>query len=163
MKSVLLIRHAKSSWDFDVDDFDRVLNHRGKTDAPAMAKRLFKKDIKIDAFVSSPAKRAFTTAALFAEVYGQKQKSIVTIPSLYEPNIEAFFDSINSLDNGLKTIALFSHNPGITNFANKISTTTIDDMPTCAIFAVKADINKWEDFETAHKEFWFFDYPKSDD
>ena len=161
MKSLLVIRHAKSSWDFNVEDFERPLNHRGETDAPAMAKRLKKKDIKIDAFVSSPAKRAFTTAALFAEVYDKKQKNIIIVPALYEAGVNDFFNAIDGLDSDFKTVALFSHNPGITAFANKLTATTIDDMPTCAVFAVKADIKKWQDFEAAEKEFWFFDYPKA--
>ena len=161
MKSVLLIRHAKSSWDFDVEDFDRPLNHRGMTDAPAMAKRLLKKDLKIDAFVSSPAKRAFTTAVFFAEAYDEKKKNIIVVPSLYEASVGDFFNAIEELDKELKTIAIFSHNPGITAFANKLTSTTIDDMPTCAVFAVKADIKKWPDFAEAKKDFWFFDYPKA--
>lgn len=161
MKSLLLVRHAKSSWDFDVEDFDRPLNHRGETDAPAMAKRLLKRDIKIDAFVSSPAKRAFTTAALFADVYDKKRKNIIIIPALYEAAVDDFFNAVAGLDSDFKTVALFSHNPGITAFANKLNCGTIDDMPTCAVFAVKADIKKWQDFAAAKKEFWFFDYPKS--
>jgi phosphohistidine phosphatase len=161
MKSLLLVRHAKSSWDFNVEDFDRPLNHRGETDAPEMAKRLLKKDIEIDAFVSSPAKRAHTTAVLFAEVYKKKPKHIITIEELYEPEIDSFYKAIAGLDNDLKTIALFSHNPGITAFANKLNCGTIDDMPTCAVFAVKVDIKKWTEFQSGKKEFWFFDYPKS--
>ncbi|MCW3115671.1 MAG: putative phosphohistidine phosphatase, SixA [Segetibacter sp.] len=161
MKSLLIIRHAKSSWDFDFQDFDRPLNHRGENDAPAMAKRLLKKDIKIDAFVSSPAKRAFTTAALFAEVYDEKKKNIIIVPSLYEASVSDFFNAIEGFDKDCKNVALFSHNPGITAFANKLTDTKIDDMPTCAVFAVKADIKKWEDFATSKKEFWFFDYPKA--
>ena len=98
MKFLLLIRHAKSGWNFDVDDFHRPLNERGMTDAPLMAKRLLKKEIKIDAFISSPAKRAFTTAAFFAEAYGKKSKEIVTIPSLYEPTCVAFYNAVETLD-----------------------------------------------------------------
>lgn len=162
MKSILLIRHAKSSWDFNVKDFDRPLNHRGETDAPAMAKRLLKKDIKIDAFVSSPAKRAISTAAYFADVYDKKKKNIIVIPALYEAGVIDFFNAIDGLDGDLKNVALFSHNPGITAFANRLTSTIIDNMPTCAVFAVKADIKKWVDFEAATKEFWFFDYPKAD-
>ena len=161
MKSLLIIRHAKSSWDFNVEDFGRPLNHRGENDAPAMAKRLLKKDVKIDAFVSSPAKRAFTTAALFAEVYDEKKKNIIIVPSLYEASVSDFFKAVEGLDKDFKTVALFSHNPGITAFANQLTDTKIDDMPTCAVFAVKADIKKWEDFASAKKEFWFFDYPKA--
>ncbi|GEO09641.1 SixA phosphatase family protein [Segetibacter aerophilus] len=161
MKSILLVRHAKSSWDFNVEDFDRPLNQRGETDAAAMAKRLLKKDVKIDAFVSSPAKRALTTATYFAEAYDKKQKHIIIVPALYEAGVSDFFNTIAGLDNDLKHVALFSHNPGITTFASKLTATFIDDMPTCAVFAVKADLKKWSDFEGAQKEFWFFDYPKA--
>jgi len=160
MKSVLLIRHAKSGWDFDVEDFDRSLNSRGSSDAPEMAKRLMKKDIKIDAFISSPAKRALTTAGYFAKAYGLKEKNIITIPTLYEPVPEAFSNVIEGVDDELKAIAIFSHNPGITDFINSITPTRIDEMPTCAIFAIKAPVKSWKDFSSCDKEFWFFDYPK---
>lgn len=160
MKSLLLIRHAKSSWDMDVDDFERPLNDRGKNDAPAMAKRLIKKEIIIDAFVSSPAKRALLTAAFFAEAYDKKLKDIITIPSLYEPTVEAFYNAIKDLNNDLNIVAVFSHNPAITDFANKLTSFKIDEMPTCSVFAVKADVEKWKEFIPVQKEFWFFDYPK---
>lgn len=162
MKSLLLIRHAKSSWDLDVEDFDRALNHRGQIDAPSMAKRLIKKEIMIDSFVSSPAKRAITTATLFAEAYDKTFKHIITIPSLYEPTIEAFYNAINGFDDNLKTVAVFSHNPAITDFANQLTSVRIDEMPTCAVFAVNADVKKWKEFTMAKKAFWFFDYPKQD-
>ncbi len=161
MKSLLLIRHAKSSWDLNVDDFERPLNHRGQNDAPAMVKRLIKKEIKIDCFVSSPAKRALTTAAFFAEAYDKKLKDILTIPSLYEPTIHAFYNAIKDLDDGFQTVAVFSHNPTITDFANQLTSVTIDDMPTCAVFAVKADLKNWKEFASVDREFWFFDYPKA--
>lgn len=162
MKSLLLIRHAKSSWDLDVEDFDRALNHRGRIDAPAMAKRLVKKEITIDSFVSSPAKRAITTATFFAEAYDKELKDIIAIPSLYEPNIAAFYNAIEEFDDNLRAVAVFSHNPAITDFANQLTSVNIDEMPTCAVFAVKADVKKWKEFSIANKEFWFFDYPKQD-
>jgi phosphohistidine phosphatase len=162
MKSLLLVRHAKSSWDFNVEDFDRPLNDRGNKNAPEMSRRLIKKDIKIDAFISSPAVRALSTATHFAHEYDRKQKSIITIPSLYNATANIFYDVIEELDNDYKTVAIFSHNPGITEFVNELTSTHIEDMPTCAIFGVKADVKKWKDFRTKEKEFWFFDCPKSD-
>lgn len=161
MKSLLLIRHAKSSWDLDVDDYDRPLNPRGERDAPDMAKRLVKKEIKIDAFVSSPAKRALTTAAYFTNAYDKKPKDILTIPSLYEPTIQSFISAITDLNDNFTTVAVFSHNPAITDFANNLTSFKIDDMPTCAVFAVKADVKEWKEFISVQKEFWFFDYPKA--
>jgi phosphohistidine phosphatase len=162
MKRILLVRHAKSSWDFNNEDFDRPLNDRGHKNAPEMAKRLLKKDIDIDAFVSSPAVRAFTTAEYFAKAYDVKSKHIITIPSLYEAAPEIFYSVIEEMNDDLKTIAIFSHNPGITDFINQQTNTRIDDMPTCGIFAIKADIKHWKDYRTAEKEFWFFDYPKAE-
>jgi phosphohistidine phosphatase len=156
-----IIRHAKSSWDnASVNDFDRTLNDRGKKDAPAMAKRLMAKKISIDAIVSSPAKRAKKTASFFAEEYGFEENNIIYKTELYAAPQEVFYDVIKKLDNLFHHIALFSHNPGITEFANSLTAVRIDDMPTCSIFAVKLNIKNWNDFRAAEKEFWFFDYPK---
>lgn len=163
MKSVLLVRHAKSSWDTPgVPDFERPLNDRGKHDAPYMAKRLLAKEISIDSFISSPAKRAKKTAALFAAEYGIGKEQVILIPELYQSSPAIFFSAISNAPPTANHIAIFAHNPNITEFANLISSTTIDDMPTCSIFAVKADIKQWPEFENAEKEFWFFDYPKAE-
>lgn len=161
MKSLLLIRHAKSSWIFDTDDFDRGLSHRGEADAPAMAKRIKNKNLLIDSFISSPARRAITTARLFANEYESK-KNIVEIPTLYEPTKQAFINAIGSLNDEDNLVAIFSHNPGITEFANTLTATQIDDMPTCAIFAIHIHIDHWKDFQEGKKEFWFVDYPKAE-
>src|SRR5437870_1380458 len=98
MKKLLLIRHAKSSWDeITQKDFDRPLNDRGHKDAPKIAKRLLKKDISIDAFISSPAVRALTTAEYFAEAFDVKKKQIVQEPALYLAEPKVFFDVISKL------------------------------------------------------------------
>lgn len=161
MKSLLIIRHAKSSWDnLSQKDFDRPLNERGHHDAPMMAKRLLNKKINIDAFISSPAKRAFTTCKYFASAYGVKENKIILVPYLYEASVMDFYDAVSNADNSFSSIAVFSHNPGITAFVNLLSNTQIDNMPTCGVFAVKADTDNWQDFTSSKKIFWFFDYPK---
>jgi phosphohistidine phosphatase len=162
MKSVIIIRHAKSSWDQPgVDDFDRPLNERGKEDAPKMAKRLLERDIKIDAFISSSAKRARKTASIFIKELGGQKDDVILVPELYLAGPEAFYNAIAQAPDSADTIALFAHNPGITEFANELTDVRIDDMPTCAIFAVKADIQNWSAFKDAAKQYWFFDYPKA--
>ena len=161
MKQLLIIRHAKSSWAEPLQkDFDRTLNDRGHKDAPKMAKRIFEKNISIDAFISSTAKRALTTAIYFAKQYGVAEKNIYKIPELYHPNTDVFKEIIKKTPNQFNSIAIFSHNPGITAFANLLTPVIIDNMPTCSIFAVKAPVKNWEDFFTVKKDFWFFDYPK---
>lgn len=162
MKQLILVRHAKSDWgDPSVDDYDRPLNGRGKRDAPLMAERLRDKDIRIDGFIASPAKRARKTACIFAEAYKRKKDDILFRDELYGATEKVFFDVVANANNDHKTIAIFSHNPGITDFANLLTATRIDNMPTCSIFAIKADCKKWKDFADAKKEFWFFDYPKA--
>lgn len=161
-KRLLLIRHAKSSWeDFSVPDFDRPLNDRGKRDAPVMAQRLLEKQINIDAFITSPAKRASKTAQLFCKEYKREKDEIVFKEELYLAPPSVFYKVIEELDNSINTAAIFSHNNGITEFANLLTTARIDEIPTCGIFAIKIKSANWSDFEQAEKELLFFDSPKA--
>src|SRR5258707_3899475 len=91
MNTLLIIRHAKSSWDnATLNDIDRPLNDRGKRDAPVMAGRLIKAGVRIDLFVSSPAKRARSTAEIFIHTFGKKEKDIVFVPQLYHAQVQDF-------------------------------------------------------------------------
>lgn len=163
MKTIYAIRHAKAAAGGLLQrDFDRPLQERGLSDARMMAKRLYDKRIRIDAFVSSPANRAYNTCRLFAEQYGCPEKDIVQIDQLYHAPAPVFFDVISQLDTALQHVAIFAHNPGITDFANALCPgLRIDNLPTCAVFAVSANCDNWFDFESADKTFLFFDYPKA--
>jgi len=162
MKQLILVRHAKSDWgNPGLDDIDRPLSARGKRDAPVMAHRLLDKKIRIDAFISSPAKRAARTAKVFAAELGAKKKDIIFKEDLYLAATSVFYEVIAGADDSLGSIAVFSHNNGITDFANQLTDTRIDNIPTCGVFAIKADCTSWKNFREAKKEFWFFDYPKA--
>lgn len=163
MKTLLIVRHAKSSWsNAGETDFERDLNERGKKDAPEMAERLLHKKIEIDTFVSSPAKRALKTCKAFCKVYDTDPDKIILADSLYHASKEIFYHVITSLCDKYDAVAIFSHNPGITDFVNSLNNKIeIDNMPTCAVLGVKIPIKKWEDFRNAEKEFLLFDYPKS--
>ena len=161
MKTLIIIRHAKAETTFTLNDFERSLNDRGKTDAPVMAKRLHKK-LKIDAFVSSPAKRAKKTAEFFANAYDVDEKDIIYVSALYQAPSSVFFEVVSALDNRFNSVAIFAHNPGITNFANELSPEAkLDNMPTCSVFAVQADVDHWSAFGKAKRTFLLFDYPKN--
>lgn len=162
MKILILVRHAKSDWgNPGLDDFDRPLNERGKKDAPVMAKRLKDKKIKVDALIASPAKRAARTAKIFAEEMEIKKDKIIFKDELYMAGEDSFFKVIENINNKISSAAVFSHNNGITDFANLLTETRIDNMPTCGVFAIKILSESWKDFRNAKKEFWFFDYPKA--
>ncbi|MEO5591583.1 MAG: histidine phosphatase family protein [Chitinophagaceae bacterium] len=162
MKVLILIRHAKSSWEeASLPDFDRPLNARGFKDADEMSRRLLAKIKTIDAFISSPAKRAKTTAEKFISTFGTSKDQLLFEQGLYLAH-ESFFEQlIGNTDDKLNTVAIFSHNPGITDFVNTLTPVIrTDNVPTCGIFAVKANIDSWKKFSTASKELLFYDYPK---
>ena len=162
MKTLILVRHAKSSWEeVGMDDAERPLNERGKKDAPEMASRIKEKNINVDIFISSPAKRAYKTAKYFAEEYDLDKKEILVANKLYGASVTAFLEVISSIDDKYQTAAVFSHNPGITEFVNTLTSVRIDNVPTCGIFAVQASTNNWSEFLKAEKKFLFFDYPKN--
>jgi phosphohistidine phosphatase len=162
MKSLLVVRHAKSSWEWDdQNDFERPLNERGKRDAPLMAQRLVMAAAIPDLLVSSPAKRAKRTAQLFAKELGFDEEGILLKTELYHAPPEVFYEVIEKLDASKQTVAVFSHNPGITAFVNELTSTRLDNMPTCGVFGIRVEAESWEDFRNAAKTFWFFDYPKA--
>lgn len=161
MKTLIIIRHAKAEQTFSLNDFERSLNDRGKADAPEMAKRLHKK-IKVDAFVSSPAKRTRKTAEFFAEAYAVDEKDIIYVSALYQASSRVFFEVVAELDDKFKNVAIFGHNPGITTFANDlVPEASLDNMPTCSVFAVQAEVYHWSAFSKAKRTFLFFDFPKN--
>lgn len=95
------------------------------------------------------------------KVFGGKEKDVSVQPSLYLPSVNAFYAVILKLED-YSNVAIFSHNPGITEFVNELTNIHIDDMPTCSIYGLKVNLKNWKDFRAAEKKFWFFDYPKKD-
>lgn len=163
MKTLILIRHAKSGWDdASLKDIERTLTDRGKSDAAMMAGRLIKKSIGIDAFVSSPAKRAKETAMIFMDEYRANRKELTLAPSLYEAPVKHFYDVINSLDDGDDVVAIFAHNPGIAEFVNSLECSPVYNMPACAVYGLTIKTNRWKEFDNAKKKFLFFDYPQNE-
>jgi phosphohistidine phosphatase len=161
MKTLLLVRHAKSSWDdLLLHDFDRPLNARGLKDAPMMAQRVKANKIKIDGFISSPAKRAKSTCELFMKELAMNKKEMILQTQIYLASPEVLLEAVKQINNQFDTAAVFAHNSGITDFANSLTSLRVDNMPTCSVFAVKIHTNNWSEFKMAKKEFLFFDYPK---
>ncbi|HEY5919342.1 MAG TPA: histidine phosphatase family protein [Chryseolinea sp.] len=164
MKTLFIIRHAKSSWDAsNVDDFDRPLNERGKRDAPRMGKRFKEKDIHPDLMVSSPAKRALSTAKKIAEVLKYKKDDIKSDRRLYHADEETILTVIRELKENRSVVMLFGHNPGLTEFVNSLmdGSQDIDNIPTCGVVAFQFSIEHWTEIDWGKGKMLFFDYPKS--
>jgi phosphohistidine phosphatase len=162
MKSLYIIRHAKSSWgDFTLPDIERPLNERGKKDAPIMADRLLKLNVEINVFISSPAIRALKTCKIFCKEYNKAEGSILVIDELYNASVEVFYKIAKAIPNEYESAAIFSHNPGITDFVNSLGTEVrVDHMPTCAIYGVEFDSDTWSNFKDSEKKYLLFQYPK---
>lgn len=157
MKTLYLIRHAKSDWTHDLPDFDRPLNDRGHRDAPKMAQFLKEQNFEIDLFVSSTAKRALTTCRYFSEVY--ENKNIKKVEDLYHASPKEFLETIYALDNNCTHVALFSHNNGISDFASSLTENSVN-FPTCGIAVFEIHCDDWSEFDGADKKLLHFFAPK---
>ena len=146
MKNLLLIRHAKSSWnDPSLNDLDRTLNKRGKRDAPAMGRWLMEKNLVPDLILSSPAKRALKTAKLIAGELGYPNNQIEVRESSYIQGLDALIELIGGLDDGLARVVLVGHNPVLTDLANRLTGAGIHNVPTCGIVSVEFALPSWRD------------------
>jgi phosphohistidine phosphatase len=162
MKSLLLNRHAKSSWDNpQFSDFDRPLNDRGKADAPVMAQRLLTKQQPIDLILSSPAVRALATAQVFAEALNIPSEEIRIVDRVYLASYHSLLKVVNELDDTFDHVMLFGHNPGITDFANYLADADIGNIPTCGIAKINFETDHWSHVSAGTGVLKFFDYPKN--
>lgn len=163
MKTLYLLRHAKSSWaEHGLSDQQRPLNERGLRDAPMMGKRFKSRGEGIGCIVASPALRAQQTAELFAENCGFPSGSIETDENLYFLGSGSIEGVIQSQDDQLDALMLVFHNPDITHFANSIGDEfRIDNIPTCGLIRLSCDLGAWRDWSRASTAFEYFDYPKN--
>jgi len=165
MKTLYLVRHAKSSWDnADLSDFDRPLNKRGQKDAPRMGKRLKEKRVTPDIMITSPAERALATCKEMALTLGFAKEKIITDRRLYHADEDQILKVIKELRDSPRDreeiVMLFGHNPGLTEFVNSLLTETIDNIPTCGVVAAMLHINHWKEIHFGCGEMVFFDFPK---
>jgi len=159
MKTLILLRHAKSSWDFpQLNDYDRPLNDRGKRDAPRMAKWLSTQDVEFDSIISSGAERAKNTAIAF--------QAILNIPmkiddQLYHAGKSKLLNIIKQTDNTVNSLLLVSHNPGLNDLADYLLSGFPDNIPTTGIVSLNLDIKKWSEISSKNISLHFFQYPKN--
>ena len=160
-KTLYLVRHAKSSWkNAGLTDEERPLNKRGKHDAPLMGNLLRQKSEMPDVIISSPAKRALSTAKLFASELGYAKENIVVKEELYMADVSDFLEIIRNINDSAESIMLFGHNPGITYFVNFISGSDIENLPTAGTVKINLDISSWLEAGKIKGKLVFFEYPK---
>lgn len=160
MKTVVLVRHAKSSWDQPGQkDFDRVLAPRGRKDVPKMAHLIKEKGILPDKLVSSPAARAVETSEAFARENNIAIEDIQLDETIYEAMPQDLEKVVLNLSSDWDTVFLFGHNPGFTMFANRYSEGfRFDNVPTCGIVIIQSSSDNWADFHPGQAKIsqWYF-------
>lgn len=162
MKTVILFRHAKSSWkDLSLDDFDRPLNKRGKRNAPFMGQKLKERGIMPDLILSSPAKRARKTAIAITKAIGYPQKKIVYENDLYHSGSGYMMEMIQNIDDKNETIMIFGHNPDLNSLADMLlEHNPVYNIPTAGVYCIRFDVNTWKKVQEGEGKSVFFDYPK---
>lgn len=162
MKTLTILRHAKSSWNQPgLADFDRPLNSRGQRDAPAMGQRMKAADIRPSLIVSSPAVRAWSTAKLVANELTYPAEFLQREPDLYHAGKGDLFDVIARQDEGFNSIIVVGHNPGLTDLTNDLVPGLTSNLPTAGYVSILLDTETWDLRARKSAELVEYDYPKN--
>ena len=161
-KMLYLVRHAKSSWsDSSLSDRDRPLNKRGRRSAPDMGRRLAAQNQLPDLIISSPAKRANSTARKIAKEVGYDQSKIVTDENMYFSGTGSMLEMLENVDDRYDSVMIVGHNPAMTTLMNMLSGSSVDNMPTCAVALIDFPIMSWSDLHSADGQLLTYDFPKN--
>jgi phosphohistidine phosphatase len=161
MKTLTLVRHAKSSWkNNDLGDRERPLNARGKHDAPMMGQRIVAAGIRPSLIISSPAVRAWSTAKIIAREIGYPREFLQREKAVYLASLDSLLDVMVAQDAEFNNVLLVGHNPGLTQFANYLSPGITDNLPTAGVVAVEFDQEDWNLYTKPETRLIAYDYPK---
>ncbi|MBM6499615.1 SixA phosphatase family protein [Flavobacterium macrobrachii] len=144
MKQLMLVRHAKSSWDAPLRDFDRPLTSKGIHDAHMVSSDLSKHIPKMYLLWSSPAKRATETAVIFAQNLSYPIENIDFKEELYTFDGKRLEEIIKSCPDDYDNLIVFGHNEAITNFVNKFGNIFVDNVPTSGFVKITFETNSWK-------------------
>lgn len=161
MKTLLIIRHAHAeSAVFGMNDFDRALSARGKQEAQKIAEKLAGRNISVDSWLCSSARRTMETSTILRHHLHAKENSLMCIDGLYQASSYKLKTQIIQISDNWSSAAIVAHNPGITDLANALTDELrIDDMPPGSVVAISSNSKQWMDFFKAPIRFLFFLMP----
>ncbi len=146
MKTLLILRHAKSSWkDSSLADHDRPLNKRGKQDAPRMGKLLLQQDLIPDRIISSTAKRARKTATAVAKAC-HRQDKVEWTSEFYHAGPGAYLAVLQNVPDDDQRVMVVGHNPGMEALVAHL-TSRMETMPTAALAHIELPIERWTELD----------------
>lgn len=148
MKTLYIVRHAKSSWEYEeIKDIDRPLKKRGINDAYLISNVIQKKIASPDVFISSCANRALHTAMIFSYAFNYPLANLKISKSLYSFSDGYLIKTVKALDDGFDSAIIFSHDHGISDFVNKFGNEQLIHVPTCGVIGIKFDTNHWKNIK----------------
>jgi phosphohistidine phosphatase len=148
MKTLYIVRHAKSSWKYEsVEDIDRPLKERGIKDAHLLSKHLAKEIKKPDVFVSSSANRALHTAVIFCENFKYPLSNLKIKRQLYSFSDGYLVKTVKALDDSFDSAIIFSHDHGINSFVNKFGDKPIAHVSTCGVIGIQFKDKHWKNIK----------------
>tara|TARA_X000001036_G_scaffold237862_1_gene221904 strand:- start:8179 stop:8676 length:498 start_codon:yes stop_codon:yes gene_type:complete len=163
MKTLYIIRHAKSSWHFNMlKDCNRPLGRRGRKQVLKMSKYLVKHIKKPDQIIASPTSRAFYTALFMADAWDIDENNLILNDALYHADRQTLLNIIRGADHP-NILAICGHNPGLTLLINSFHAKGIDNLPTCGIMGFTFDIENWRNLNSEHLMPNFYYTPRSID
>ena len=161
MKTLFVLRHAKSNWDnSDLSDFERPLNSRGLDAARFIGGLIYERNLEPQIIISSPAKRAKQTAVLVKEL-AEISKPIIFDERIYEASPQTLFNLIRKFDEKYESVLLVGHNPGFENLVRMLTSETAL-MPTAALAKINLDIESWHELDAVSNELEFLIRPKEE-
>jgi phosphohistidine phosphatase len=161
MKTIYLVRHAKSSWKYpNLDDFERPLNKRGRKNAPFMGEILKSLNVSPDLIISSPANRAAMTARIIASKINYPLENIYYSEAIYEFSENALLHVVEQIDDVVNHAMVVGHNPATNGLANFIGDQPVSNIPTAGVFCVELNISSWANIGEHCGIVKFFEYPK---
>ena len=161
MKTLHIMRHAKSSWaDHSLSDHDRPLMRKGIVKTKKITDFLSKQIKRPDLMLSSTAVRAKQTADLVAKELHYPADKIMTSKALYHADSEDIFDEIYGISNDINSAMIFGHNPGFNYFVNQFIRPTIENLPTSGVVSIEFITDAWEDISNAKFHVNFVIFPK---
>jgi phosphohistidine phosphatase len=146
VKRLLILRHAKSSWDdLSRDDWARPLSPRGERDAPRVGNLLRERSLIPELIITSDAVRALTTARAVAEAAGY-DGAIVAEPSLYHAKPDEVLETLKGVTDAVRAVMIVGHNPGLEDLVTRLTGEAVD-LPTAALVHLAVPVDAWRDLD----------------
>lgn len=170
MKSLLVLRHAKSGWDATVErDFDRPINARGEKGAEIIGNWVRQQNWPLQQITASPAVRVTQTLDIFTPAAGLQDVALAFDRRIYLASAATLMDVLRETDNEINDLMIAGHNPGLEDLilmlvpagGDDVHRAKVDEkLPTAALARLELDIERWEDLAENQARFADFIRPR---